>query len=64
MQLLNNLPNECELENGGVGGKPEEILLSATLANPKVLDGEMDAGVGAAVHHTLPPTKVSSTDVD
>ena len=59
--LKQNLLNEGELENGGVG-KSEETLLSATLANPKVLNGEMDAEVAAAaVRHTLPLTKVSST---
>jgi len=60
---LKNLLNEGDLNTDGVG-EFEETLVLAMLANPGVLKGGMDAGVGVVVRYTLLPMKVFSNNVD
>lgn len=61
--MLKNLLNEADLNTDDVG-ESEKTLLLAMPANPEVLKGGMDAGVGVAVRHTLLPMKVFSNNVD
>lgn len=54
--------NERGLDTGHGVSKSEENLQLAMPANPKVLNGGVDSGVGVtvAVWHTLPPMRVFS----